>query len=299
MSNTTLLAPFPLFEAELSNAVINQEGFIPVPNAALTAEMAGYYRDLAKMFKVDFDKTETTFSLKVENKLVSRIYEPSIMADSEGQVIVAWGKESIPLSPKDFKVVVGLYAPLVVTPIKDDDWEYDNELGLPIVFNNSAVTEKYGSVKAMSAEVRKLSTMLKKGEFHQLLMVRGTSDFPVKAHTILEAGKCYKCIGYGSSPGEYQGRKFTTYHVELVLPGGEIKKVVAKYNVEQMLKANPVITPDAPAIVQVHSFEDAEYQGNTYTKVNWTIQLSPAQRIFKGQEIKELAAAIEIGLTED
>ena len=268
---STILSQFKTFDAMLSNSILDSDHkFLKLPAKLIAAfpELLAHMEALSNLFGIDYDTVDYSFAVKVQDNMIVRVYEPSIMADENGETILCWCSESYPIETFEIFLAGSSYA--VAPKNYLDSWELETACQVGIIFDPEKV---FNVLKCQMSELPGKSTQLKKlarsGKLGSLLFVRGTNTLPVKAHEVLSQGQ-YEVVGYGSFNGEYQGRKFTSYHIDVVVDG-KVVKVQAKGNVAKAVEVNPDISPDNPATLTVLGFSDAEYNGQPYVAVKWSL----------------------------
>lgn len=234
----------------LEKAETPQEYYnVPNDHPALPSEQKTLLEVIATHFGIQLDATGYTFKLKQgKDGDDNTIFLPQVEKDAEHGVVLAWGKLKIPLTQDQLREMsVGLVNKRLVLEVYMEHFE--DYIALPmnlvrmkpeeVTKETPEETAKYVKTKpddrrvliglALKSKTLKLHHYLSEGYSKPI----GLAD--------LEVGKEYKVVGYVRD--KQYGK------VRLILEGVN-EQVRSNTRIEEILSADPEITPDKPALLR-------------------------------------------------
>lgn len=276
-----LLDTFPKTQAALKNTILPDSKFTEVPNnrlnATLNADLISYLRKLAAAFEIDFDATGYTFLLCPDKggKTVGYVMEPTVQMSEDGKLCVFWGNVVKPLETisnyeigKAFQIRES--APGVLTVVNqlasdaDEDAVAYYELTLRTIAKSNDQPE---NINAMT-----FKRLAKSNNLHRIVQVKKT--LPKKLADVVQTGAVYSVIGYGSYETNYNGKADIKYFVFIE---GVQGRVQAQGNMVNVLKAEPVISPEKPATLYIGEIKEKSNANGKYKQVSNSLSVTSAE----------------------
>lgn len=303
-SNTIFVLRHAAF-GKVVSAILNsnaQPGFVKLLNSGFdgVGSLVNYLSSLASVYGIDYGKTGHTIMVKYDEcGFADKVYSPGLVySEGANDAVISWGSQESVIGLEDYQISK-IDDTIAIHPAfkRSDKVAMKNKkksMALPVVLNyanlkafisndaftdGTSVSDYQDLSDSIPLGVEKVSDIdadtidgLVRSYPHLFLYKRaaGGGGFPRKAYDVLAPGYVYEVVGYGSRENNYNGNTWTDYYLEVTV-NGSVEKVIAKGRVEAAVKAGFEVSPENPARLHLHSFEEGTYGGKTYQKPKWNI----------------------------